>query len=792
MTRRLRPYQALDLLVAVLGVLALAHAVPQWGRDGYPIGFALLAVPVVCLVSRFPLVLLRPGGDVEIGFDAAVLVVLGLLVPHPQALVLWSVAGILGQALSGKRWWARMFNAGLLMLVGALALATMSAVGGIGDTGARELLAVLAAAAVYFTADWLITALSLASESGQPLRRLLFDRDLPVSLVWFLGVSSIGYLAVLMPRSLPLWTECLLIVPTVAMLVAARAVRRGGEHGARLSALLAAASSIQKADNLQEVLDRLTRHAARVLRSPRAQIRSTPPRAGELGFRLSVSDAGGGASWLVCAPRAAQRYERADRRALTALCTLAEEFLLRLRMASQMTTLATRDPLTGLANRTLFRERIAEALDHRRRGTQVAVLFCDLDDFKPVNDRFGHEGGDAVLRAMAGRLMSCVREGDTVARLGGDEFALLLTDLEDAGEAVRVAERVLAAGTEPIHVSGRLVPVGVSIGLAVASAAAGASAGTLLGNADLAMYEAKAKGKSCYRVFVPGMRTERLARIELTEQLRGAAARGELVLRYQPVLDLTTGVIAGFEALVRWQHPERGLLLPGEFIPLAEESGLLAEIGSWQVPQAYADACELSAFADRAIDVGVNVSVRQLQDDHLLQLVMHLPKSVRAPNLVLEVTESVFVEDEPYPLELLRRLREAGVHLALDDFGTGYSSVAYLRNAPFNLCKIHRSFTSGLGQDPRADALCRAVLAMCDSLGVPAVAEGIEDLSQVSMLRAAGCQFGQGFALGGPVEIAHARELLRAGPMPLAGIRVPAARSLVTIGTVEPGASGQT
>jgi diguanylate cyclase (GGDEF)-like protein len=768
--RRLRPYQVLDLAIISLGLGALASALPQWIAAGTPLGWGLLAIPLVCVVSAFPLVLLRPGGDVEIGFDAAVLIGLGLLVPHPRALVIWAIASVASQALTNKRIWARLFNVGLLLLIGAVALAAMSAIGGIGHTSVHELLAVLGGAAVYFIGDWLFTGFSLALESDQPLRRLLIDRDLVVSFVWFLGVTCIGYLAVLLPRDLPAWTVALLTVPSLSMLVAARAVRRASEHQVRLTALLDAAKGAQLAGNPRTLLDELVVHAVRVLRAPRAAIQTVPPSPQEIGIRI------GNVGWLVCAPRSAHPYDDADMRALTALAGLAEESLVRLRMSTEMTTLATSDPLTGLANRTVFRQRIATAVARRAPGSHVAVLFCDLDDFKPVNDRFGHEGGDAVLLAMAARLSHCVREGDTVARLGGDEFALLLQGLDSPLEAVQVAERVLAAASEPINIGSRSVPIGVSVGVAIdsgtepadlATTPQSSSANALLANADLAMYQAKANGKSSYQVFAPEMRTDRLARIELLAQLRGASGRGELLLHYQPVVDLSTGIINGFEALVRWRHPERGLLPPAVFIPLAEEAGLLPEIGSWLLPKAYADACELGQFAGRSLEMGVNVSVRQLRDDHLLNLIHQLPTSAFTPRLTLEVTESVFVEDEPYALKLLERLWRSGVRLALDDFGMGYSSVAYLRNVPFTVCKIDRSFTGGLGQDPRADALCRAVLAMCESLGLPAVAEGIEDLSQVAILRAAGCQFGQGFALGRPGDFFHARELLRIGPVKL-------------------------
>jgi diguanylate cyclase (GGDEF)-like protein len=758
----------LDLLVIVLGLMALALTVPKWLATGHPLGLSLLAIPVIVAFSAFPLVLFRPGGDLQIGFDAAVLIALGVALAPPQALVIWCAAGILSQVIAPKRLRARLFTVGLVTLVGFLALTTMSAIGGLGRSGGRELLAVLGGAAVYFAAGWFFTGLSLALESGVPLRRLLAGRDLPVSMVWFLGIACLGYLAVLLPRHEPWWIDSLLTVPTLAMLVAARAVRRAGEHQVRLSALLDAAKTAQLAESPRALLNGLAGHAARLLRSGPARIGDAPPGPEELGVRIG----GDQGKWLVCPPRSVQAYDQADRRALAALAGLAEESLVRLRLATEMTALATSDPLTGLANRTVFRQRVAAALALRRPGRHIAVLFCDLDDFKQMNDRFGHEGGDAVLLAMATRLSQCVREGDTVARLGGDEFALLLLDLDSPAEAEGVAKRVIAAAAEPLFVARRPVVLGVSVGMAVDSATSAAltagGARTLLGNADLAMYQAKAHGKRGYRVFQPSMRTERLARIELLEQLRGATGRDEFLLHYQPLVDLRSGAIEGFEALLRWQHPTLGLLAPPAFLALAEEAGLLSEISDWLLPKAYADACVLSACAGRALRIGVNVSVRQLRDDRILDLARDLPRAAWTPQLVLEVTESVFVDHEPHAVGSLKRLREAGVLLVLDDFGVGYSSVAYLRTLPFSGCKLDQSLTRALGKDVHGDALCRAVLAMCDSLGLPAVAEGVEDVRQATRLRDAGCRYGQGFALGRPGDLWHARAQLRESPVRLA------------------------
>jgi diguanylate cyclase (GGDEF)-like protein/PAS domain S-box-containing protein len=437
---------------------------------------------------------------------------------------------------------------------------------------------------------------------------------------------------------------------------------------------------------------------------------------------------------------------------------------------------AFHDALTGLANRELFRDRVGHVLRRRRpAGDPVAVLFVDLDDFKVVNDSLGHEAGDHLLKAVAERITACLRPGDTAARLGGDEFAVLLDDADGEAGAIVVAERILDLLRLPVLLerpsitgTGRTVDrelfVHASIGIAVG--APGATAEELLRNADLAMYAAKARGKGCFETYRPSLHTATMERLQLKADLQLAVERRQLRLVYQPIVSIQDARTTGFEALLRWDHPELGAISPVRFIPLAEESGLIVHIGRWVLEQACLQAAAWQRlWPSRELTMSVNVSGRQFHEDDLVAVIRRvLERTGLCPSsLVLELTEGLLLDDTTATIAKLHQLREIGVRVAIDDFGTGYSSLSYLRRFPVDMLKIDKSFVDSLGVGLDDSALARAVFELGQTLRLKTVAEGVEAASQLDVLRAIKADFGQGFHIARPLTPAAAERLLLPG-----------------------------
>jgi diguanylate cyclase (GGDEF)-like protein/PAS domain S-box-containing protein len=438
----------------------------------------------------------------------------------------------------------------------------------------------------------------------------------------------------------------------------------------------------------------------------------------------------------------------------------------RKQLEEQLTHRALHDPLTGLANRALFTDRLGHALrGSMRHEGSTAVLFLDLDDFKNVNDSLGHPVGDELLEEVAKRLFDCVRPADTVARLGGDEFAILL-EQSDALVAARSADRILSALEEPFAVAGKKIFVRASIGISTGELAED-DVDELLRTADVAMYTAKERGKGLYEVFDPTMHAALTERLELEQDLRVALDNGEFELRYQPIVSLKTGRIRVLEALLRWRHPERGLLAPELFIQLAEETGLIAPIGRWVLERSCA---QMRRWQEQfrltpPIALAVNLSARQLQDGGLNEYVTTaLQRSRLNPGLlVLEITESVLVGDSAPAIERLRELRALGVRVAVDDFGTGYSSLSYLRKLPIDILKIDRAFMNEMKPGSPEAALAEAIVAMSHSLNLTPVAEGIERGDQAAEVVRMGCDLAQGYHFARPVSPKRVAELLAGG-----------------------------
>jgi diguanylate cyclase (GGDEF)-like protein/PAS domain S-box-containing protein len=437
----------------------------------------------------------------------------------------------------------------------------------------------------------------------------------------------------------------------------------------------------------------------------------------------------------------------------------------RKRAEEQLLHDAFHDALTGLPNRALFMDHVKMAIQRSRRSGDrlFAALFLDLDRFKIINDSLGHMVGDQLLVGIAHRLEACLRPGDTVARLGGDEFTILLEDLSGIEDAIDVARRVQEAVTQPFNIGGHEVFTTASIGIALSTAGYD-RAEDLLRDADTAMYRAKLEGKKRHVVFDKAMHDRAMELLQIETDLRRAITRKEFFLNYQPIVNLETGKVASFEALVRWRHPERGLVMPGEFVPVAEETGLIVPLGLWVLNEACRQmrAWQKQGLADENVTMSVNLSSRQFSQTDLIEQVSSALREagLRASNLKLEITESMVMENIDTAIDMLMQLRDLGVGLSIDDFGTGYSSLSYLHRFPIDTLKIDRSFVTQMTDNAENAEIVRTIVTLARSLDMNVIAEGVETLEQLRQLGGLGCDYGQGYLFSRPVGAGQAVELL--------------------------------
>jgi diguanylate cyclase (GGDEF)-like protein len=434
-----------------------------------------------------------------------------------------------------------------------------------------------------------------------------------------------------------------------------------------------------------------------------------------------------------------------------------EDITERRRAEEQITHLAHYDVLTDLPNRALFRSRLEQELERTKRGEQLAVLYIDIDEFKSVNDSLGHPAGDELLKAVASRLQACIRETDFVARLGGDEFAIVQTGIGQPDDVVDLVRRIYTAIREPYECLGHQVATDASIGIALAPTD-GSDLDQLLKSADLAMYGAKADGRRTYRFFEPGMDARVKARRTLELDIRHAIAEGGFELHYQPVINSETGGIAGCEALLRWNHPVRGMISPAEFIPVAEETGLICEIGDWVITTACTEATNWPPH----VKLAVNVSPVQFRSHGFsLKVANALAMTgLSASRLELEITEAVLIRDDEAALAMLQHLRAIGVRIALDDFGTGYSSLSYLQRFPFDKIKIDRCFVNDIAGVEGSSTIVQAVINIAKARSMTTTAEGVETEAQKQALIGFGCTEMQGYLFSPARPVAEIRKLL--------------------------------
>ncbi|OGI42704.1 MAG: hypothetical protein A2150_03795 [Candidatus Muproteobacteria bacterium RBG_16_64_11] len=457
----------------------------------------------------------------------------------------------------------------------------------------------------------------------------------------------------------------------------------------------------------------------------------------------------GGDLWTIVA---ANPIAESDGRCLGTLA-MVTDITERKRAEDHLIYLAHHDSLTGLPNRTLFNDRLQQSLiDAARRERVVAVLFMDLDRFKTINDTLGHEVGDVLLRAVSGRLKDCIRTGDTVARLGGDEFIVLLPDVGHADDVGRIAQKVLDVFDQPFSIDGREFFVTTSIGITLYPFD-GKDVDGLVKNADVAMYRAKEQGRNSYQFYTAEMTAKSHENLALENALRGALDRNELVLHYQPVVDLASGEVSGMEALLRWRHPGLGMIMPQRFIPIAEESGLIVPIGEWALSTACRQARAWQQQGYVPLRLAVNLSARQFYQRNLAEVIARALKDSGLDPvwLELELTESLLMQNAELTHATLRTLNTMGVRLSIDDFGTGYSSLGYLKRFPLDTLKISRSFVRDVPADPDDAAIVSAIIAMAHTLEMRVIAEDVETESQRAFLRAQACDAFQGYVFGPPL-----------------------------------------
>ena len=425
--------------------------------------------------------------------------------------------------------------------------------------------------------------------------------------------------------------------------------------------------------------------------------------------------------------------------------------------------MAHHDMLTGLSNRVSLKDRLEHALAlARRESSRVALLFIDLDRFKSINDTLGHHVGDELLIAVSQRLRQCVRESDLVARLGGDEFVVMLPGLDQSAAAASVAEKIVASIGEPYLIGAHTLYTTPSVGIAIYPED-GADGESLMRNADAAMYHAKSAGRNNFQFFDAKMNELAVERLSIEHALRHALSREEFRLHFQPVIDIRTGRVASIEALVRWQHPERGLLAPGFFIGVAEETGLIQAIGDWVL---WAACRQLADFRDAGISdvkMAINISALQLRNGNLPVLAQGIMDvySLQEGDLIFEITESVAMERPEETVRILEQLHRMGVQLALDDFGTGYSSLSYLKMFALDTLKLDRSFVEEIGVDADGEIICDATIGLAHSLRLRLVAEGVETAQQLDYLQARGCNFVQGYLFSRPLPADQILELIK-------------------------------
>lgn len=721
-----------------------------------PVAVAAVAAP---FLARFQISVEHRSQGVTVTFESAALIFM-LLVGDPlQALWLWSLFVPFGLFRGRSRWRVHLFNISLAVLSGLVLTLVLGALGDSDPRRVGTLVVTVLACTASTGVDLLLSWFHVQLRTGTPIRALISWGDVLIGTGVLYGTASMAYLGALLHQLQTSWVMLVLAVPIGAVFVASAASRSSLDDRRRLSVLLAASRSRRDLGGTEKILEAAAGHARQLLGSEEVDVRAEAPTPPDLGARVDLP--GGQARWLVSRPRRDRdTWTDSERQGLATLAADTSESLERSALFAELSRMARMDSLTGLANRRTFTEELTKALERApHEGRWPALLYLDLDNFKLVNDWYGHHVGDALVREVSQRITGVVGPEVVTARLGGDEFAVLINDQRSPEVVEQVADDLAARLGQQLVIEDRELSVGASIGVAFATE--GLSSDDLFRNADLAMYHAKTRSGSSVSVYQESLRERVDRRSQLQGELAKAAELGQLRIVYQPVYDLQRGHLHGVEALVRWQHPTRGLLSAEDFIDVAEESGHIRTVGAWVLRRAMNDAPRMTTAAGRPLTVAVNVSPRQLVDDAFVALVRDVVgRAAAGAHLVLELTESAVLTEDPDVKERLQRLVAAGADLALDDFGVGYSSVGYLRWLPMRILKLDRSLVTSIADEPRARHLFEALLVMGRALDLIVIAEGIENAGQADNVRDLGCQLAQGWHYARPMPIDQLLRLL--------------------------------
>jgi diguanylate cyclase (GGDEF)-like protein len=733
---------ALTGLLAVAGT-AVGSADP-WPR----LGLAVILAAAAITLQIAPVRLGHDGHSEYLHLDEAFLVPMAVYLSPPEVAAAIGLAALAGNLWHRRGWMRTAFNSGQAAATAAIGATVAGFLGaGTGLFTGRTAVAAVAGVLVYSLLSMLAVAGIIVLAQGTPLGATLRD-GVGVRLATWGSALSLGVL-ITAAIELHAWVLVTAVVPIAMLQFAYRRAFRQYRERRQMERLYEASTAIRATVDSRAVRHELIRAAYELLPARTAEFveRAAPAEAG--GLRVSLDET----TDIEVTPSDGAAFDDEDRFMLQALSSVAATALANARFQERLAYQAFHDPVTDLPNRALFLDRLRHAQARMARvNTHYALVFIDLDRFKVVNDSLGHAAGDDLLVQVAVRLLGALRAGDTLARFGGDEFVALLEDLDSEAEASGIVERLLDSLAEPFLLGERELIVTASAGVVIGD-------GTHLGpdecvrEADVAMYRAKARGGGCFEVFRHDLEGGGLPRLDLEIDLRRALAEGELELHYQPVVRTRGQAVVGVEALVRWRHPVRGLVSPAEFIPMAEETGLILPLGRFVLEE----ACQQMGTWLRThpeldgLVVSVNLSPRQFRQTDLDQQVADaLQRSGLDPaSLCLEVTEGVMVDDVEAATSTLNRLTALGVAISVDDFGTGYSSLAYLKRFPIDYVKIDRSFVAGL--DEKVDSeIVRSVIRLAAAIGIDVVAEGVETSEQLARLDALGCPLVQGYHLARP------------------------------------------